>query len=375
MHHKEENYLKIIPTEANGLFMAEKDVLSQEEIDALLESVDETTDGESEAEVEAADEKPERKKTKAEKTKETDATAESELAKHSPETGIKTLNFASQERIAKGQLPVLDKIYDRAVRLFATDIYQLTAKDFEITQEPLAIIKHRDFMGGLPNPSLMSIYKFKPLRGKGIVLFDSTFVYDLVDYYFGGSTQFYAQKDKTDYTATELRVMDVVHKKLIKNLVQAWEPIIHLDVIKVNDETNPQLVNIAEPEEMLLTTRFNLNFGKESGSFYFILPYSMLEPIKQQLELGASRPDDEIDPDWIKSLKEELMDVELMVSAAMAETMSTLGKVVSWQTGDFVPLEVSEIVTLDIEGTPSFTATLGSANEKRALKIIKNISY
>ena len=118
--------------------------------------------------------------------------------------GVKTLNFTGQERIVKGQLPVLDKIYDRAVRSFATDIYQLTAKDFEIKQDPLLIVKHRDFMGGLPNPSLMSIYKFKPLRGKGIILFDSIFVYDLVDYYFGGSSQFFAQKDKTDFTATEL---------------------------------------------------------------------------------------------------------------------------------------------------------------------------
>ncbi|KTD58988.1 flagellar motor switch protein FliM [Legionella shakespearei] len=354
--------------------MAEKDVLSQEEIDALLESVDDSTEEES-SEVAAAPEpeKTGKKKTKTRSLEEPSGLDESAI--DAAETGVKTLSFTGQERIVKGQLPVLDKIYDRVIRNFTTDIYQLTAKDFEIKQDPLLFVKHREFMGNLPNPSLMSIYKFKPLRGKAIILFDSTFVYDLVDYYFGGSSQFYAQKDKTDFTATELRVMDVVTKKLITNLVHAWEPIIHLDILKVNEETNPQLVNIAEPEEMLLVARFSLNFGKETGTFYFILPYSMVEPIKQQLELGASRPDDEIDPNWIKSLREELMDVELTISAAMAQTMSTLGKVMSWQAGDFIPMEMSEIVTLDIEGTPSFTATLGSANEKRALKIIKNISY
>lgn len=354
--------------------MAEKDVLSQEEIDALLESVDDTPEEESSS-LEAATtaDKPSRKKSKTATDSEIDSPVT--IKEHTAEVGVKTLNFTGQERIVKGQLPVLDKIYDRAVRMFATDIYQLTAKDFEIKQDPLLIVKHREFMGELPNPSLMSIYKFKPLRGKSIILFDSTFVYDLVDYYFGGSSQFYAQKDKTDFTATELRVMEVVTKKLISNLVHAWEPIIQLDVMKCNDETNPQLVNIAEPDEMLLVARFTLNFGKESGSFFFILPYSMVEPIKQQLELGASRPDDEIDPNWIKSLREELMDVELTVSAAMAETITTLGKVMSLQIGDFIPLDMNEIVTLDIEGTPSFTATLGSANDKRALKIIKNISY
>lgn len=355
--------------------MAEKDVLSQEEIDALLESVDDTTDGEAEESLEPASEKPKSKKAKAESASSVQANASEEIVDEQSGNEVKILNFTGQERIVKGQLPVLDKIYDRAVRLFAADIYQLTAKDFEIKQDPLLVVKHRDFMTGLPNPSLMTLYKLKPLRGKIIILFDSTFVYDLVDYYFGGNSQFFAQKDKTDFTATEIRVMDVVNKKLIANLVHAWESIIQLEAMKVTDETNPQLVNIAEPEEMLLVARFSLDFGKENGSFYFILPYSMLEPIKQQLELGASRPDDEIDPNWIKSLHEELMDVELTISSVMAKSDSTLGSVMSWQAGDFVPLEISEIVTLDIEGTPSFTATLGSANEKRALKIIKNISY
>lgn len=361
----------------NGLLMAEKDVLSQEEIDALLESVDDGSAA-AEEETQAAEGSNDGDKPKVKKSKSaTVETAEpvDEPSEDASYHKVRTLNFTGQQRVIKGQLPVLDKIYDRAVRNFATDIYQLTARDFEIKQEALSIVKHRDFMSALPNPSLMGIYKFKPLRGKGIVLFDSVFVYDLVDYYFGGSSQFFAQKDKTDFTATELRVMDVVNKKLIANLVHAWEPIISLDIVKFNEETNPQLVNITEPDEMLLVARFNLNFGKETGSFYFILPYSMVEPIKQQLELGASRPDDEIDPNWVKSLREELMEVELTISASMAESTSSLGNVTDWQAGDFIPMEINDVVTLDIEGTPSFTATIGTANDKRALKIIKIISY
>lgn len=352
--------------------MAEKDILSQEEIDALLESVDEP------AEADAAGEPAAKKKTAKKKAaKEEPQITESafETSDTISEDGVRNVNFTGQERIVKGRLPVLDKIYDRAVRAFAADLYQLTAKDFEIKQDHLLIVKHRDFMEGLANPTLMSLVKLRPLRGKGLIVFDSTFVYDLVDYYFGGTTQFFAQTDKADFTATEIRVMDAVTKKLIGDLILAWAPIIQLEIIKFGEETNPQLMTIAEPEEMLLVARFHLNFGKETGSFYFVLPYSMVEPIKQQLELGASRPDDEIDPNWIKSLKEELLDVKLTLSASMAETKSSLGQVMSWQINDFVPLVMSEIVTLDIEGTPSFTGTLGTTNDKRALKIINKISY
>lgn len=350
--------------------MTGKKILTQEEIDALLQTVDESS-----VEPDAKTKKQAAKSVKSSSKTKSDSLDAAVKSSSFEEHEIKPLNFSAQERIVKGKLPVLDRIYDRAIRSFAADIYQITGRDFEIIQDQLLIIKHREFMESLPNPSLMSIYKFRPLRGKGIILFDSTFVYDLVDYYFGGTSQFLAQQDRTDFTATELRVMDVVSAKLANNLALAWKPIMQLDITKFNDETNPQLINLGEPEEMLVVVRFSLNFGKETGCFHIILPYAMVEPIKEQLELGASRPDDEIDPNWIKSLKEELMEVELIISSAMGQTKSTLGAVVGWQTGDFIPMEIKEVVTLDVEGTPGFTATLGTTNEKRALKIIKNISY
>lgn len=348
--------------------MAEKDVLSQEEIDALLTTVDN-----EETETPAAgEEAPPQEEAAASSNGQTPPSAET--AKEDGEQ-VEVLNFSSQERIVRGELPVLDKIHDRAARFFSNDIYQLMAKELQIKQDPLQIIKHRDYFGSLPNPTLMSTYRFKPLRGKALISFDNTFVYDLVDYYFGGSSQFLSQADKTDFTAAELRVMEIVFTKLVRNIELAWQPIIELEAQRAGDETNPQLVHIAEPEELLLISRFVVDFGRESGSFSFAMPYSMVEPIKQQLELGAARPDDEIDPNWIKSLKEELMDVELSVSCVMAHSNSTLGKVMAWKVNDFLPMEMQEIVTLDIEGTPSFTATVGTASDKRALKIIKKISY
>jgi len=340
--------------------MTDKEVLSQEEIDALLTTVVSEEDNTDQAD------------------KETDAsTSEKETAEilaANGESNIRVLNFSNQERIVRGELPVLDKIHDRAARYFTNDIYLLMAKDLQIKQEPLAIIKHREFLGSLSNPTLMAIHRLKPLRGKSLMLFDSTFVYDLVDYYFGGSSQFLAQS-RTDFTAAELRVMEIVIGKLVANIVHAWAPIIKLEAQRVGEETNPQLVHITEPDELLLVSRFHVDFGREKGSFAFVVPYSMLEPIKQQLELGAVRPDDEIDPNWIMSLKEELMDVGLTVSSAMAEMEGNLKEILAWQVGDFIPMEMKEIVTLDIEGTPSYTATIGMANDKRALKIIKEISY
>ncbi|MCC5792968.1 MAG: flagellar motor switch protein FliM [Legionellaceae bacterium] len=353
--------------------MADKDVLSQEEIDALLQSVDGDESAEDPVAAEA---------TTVNHKADVDAKGQSAVGEHvtglsedASKDTVKTVNFGSHERNVRGELPVLEKIYDRTARFFSQDIYQLMARDLDIEQEPLAVIRHRDYLASLPNPTLITIFQLKPLRGKGLICFDSTFVYDLVDYYFGGSSHFAADTDRTDFTATESRVMDITIGKLMANLQQAWLPILPLQVSRMGDETNPQLVHITEPGEMLLVSRFNVKFANESGMFSFVIPYTMVEPIKQQLELGAARPDDEIDPNWINSLVEELMEVELEISAYMAEGSTCLGDVLKWRTDDFIPLEQRKVVTMDIECTPSFEVTIGSAGDKLALQILQKINY
>jgi len=345
--------------------MAEKDVLSQEEIDALLTSVDDEDKSGAEDEVSPLD-------AAASSIQEAAAKASIEEA---GDGQFKVINFTSQERIVRGELPVLEKIHDRAIKLFSNDIYQLMGKDLTFNQDPLQIIKHHELIASLPNPTLTNVFRFRPLRGKAAIMYDAVFVYNLVDNYYGGSSQFTALKDRFDFTATELSVMESVTKALVKNIELAWQPIIRIEATKLSEEMNPQLVHFSEPNELLLVSKFNLDFGKEKGAFSVIFPYSMVEPIKQRLEFGASRPDDEIDPNWIMSLREEIMEVPLTISASMRDTESTIGKVLDWKVDDFIPLEMKEVVVLDIEGTRSYTSTLGRANDMRAVKIIKRINH
>lgn len=341
--------------------MAKKDVLSQEEIDALLQSVGDNS-AEAEESAEAVEAAPE---GKVEEAKEPPRIKEE----------IQVVNFGSQERNFRGELPVLEKIHDRVTRFFVQDIYLLMARELSISQQPLQLMKHKAFFQSLASPVMMTLVQLRPLRGKALLYFDSTFVYDIVDYYFGGNSHFTVNNARTDFTATENRVMDIVIKKLMKNFEQAWAPIMPMNVSRISDETNPQMVHISESQETLLISHFEVNFGKEKGHYGFVLPYLMVEPIKQQLELGAARPDEEIDPNWVHSLTDELMEVPLEVSAYMAQSRSSLREVLDLKTGDFLAMEQRDIITLDIEGTPSFVVSMGSAGDKLALQVQERIHY
>jgi flagellar motor switch protein FliM len=358
--------------------MAEKDVLSQEEIEALLENVDDNEsadDANVETQTdEGLDNQP--LKEEVQSMGDIDSVIQEKIdVKTNKKTGVNTIDFFNQERIVRGELPVLEKINDRAVRYFTGDIYQLMSHEMHVEQESLKILKYKDYMSSLKNPTYLSIFRFRPLRGKAMIIFDPGLVYELVDHYFGGSSQFDANLTRLDFTPTEIRIMDAVVEKLCSNIKDAWSQIVELEVIKIGGEVNPQLVNVSAPTDLVLVSNFKAKFYKGTNDFAIIIPYSMVEPIKQQLELGATSSDDDIDPNWIKSLRDEIKNVELTVSAVIGSTESSLGKVNELKVDDFIPLEVNEIVTLDIEDIPIFKATLGTKDEKSALKIISQIYY
>lgn len=344
--------------------MSDKDILSQEEIDALLQNVDEDETDQLEQEssndssVDSADE---------DKVSRNDVIVDNEQ--------IVPIDFFNQERIVRGQLPVLDRVYERMTKKFAEDVYQMMSKEIHIEPKPMKIHKYQEIISSLRIPTMVNLFRLRPLRGKAMILFDSTLVFNLVDNYFGGSSQFNSQIDRLDFTLTEIRIVDIFTQSLIQAIVNAWSSIINLQALKIGSETNPQLVNINEATDLMMVNRFSTQFEKPSGDFMIVMPYSMIEPIKKQLELGMGGSDDDIDPNWTNSLVEELMEVELPINSILAKTELSLSKIQQLKIDDFIPLTQCDPVTLDIDGIPLFQAAVGSVDEKYALQISNKINY
>lgn len=334
--------------------MTDEEVLSQEEIDALLNSVDDS-DGEND-----------------------NAALGESLSADASNNGIddiEKIDFSNQERIVKGQLPVLERIYDRFSNMLAEATYELMSRDMKIDQENLRIMKFTEFMSSLSNPCAINTVRLHPLRGKAMLIFDNQFIFSLVEHYFGGRGQFSRNVEGRDFTLTEIRVNEIFLDVFINKYVKSWSPIEKLNAEKLGLETNPQLVNSSSSSDVMLINQFNVSFEADDGKFYIVLPYPMIEPIREKLELGASHSDDETDPNWLTGLRNEILNVPLVISSNIATSKMNLGAVNRLKKGDFIPIEMRETVTLDVEGVPTFTARVGTSNEKCAVKIIEKIKY
>jgi flagellar motor switch protein FliM len=194
-----------------------------------------------------------------------------------------------------------------------------------------------------------------------------------VDSYFGGRAEDEQIDDegveqRREITAAELRITRIVIDRIARDLEAAWAPVFKIAIEHSGVETNPLFASIASPPERVIAARFGIRFGSLQDELSFVIPYSMVEPIKAILDNGLLTGQD-VDLRWRDKLIENLLNVTLEIRGTLAETTVPVRRILTMKSGDVIPINLPKQLPVDLEGTPAYRGALGSARGRNAVKI------
>lgn len=316
-----------------------QDILSQDEIDALLHGVD---DG--------------------------DVETESEV-----DTGsITSYDLTSQDRIVRGRMPTLEMINERFARYTRISLFNLLRRTADVTVSGVQVQKFGEYVHTLYVPTSLNMVKFRPLRGLALIIFDAKLVFKLVDNFFGGDGR-HAKIEGREFTPTELRIVQMVIEQIFKDLHEAWKSLIEIDFEYVNAEVNPSLANIVSPSEVVVVSTFSVELDGGGGEIHITMPYSMIEPIREMLDAGMQSDSGDKDDRWNKFLRQDILDAEMNLECDVVEKEITLRDIVDLRDGDVIPIDMPSRHVITTNGVPMFKGIMGQANEKLAFKITEKL--
>ena len=316
--------------------MAVQDLLSQDEIDALLHGVD-------------------------------DGLVETEDA---AEPGsVKQYDLTSQDRIVRGRMPTLEMINERFARYTRISMFNLLRRSAELSVRGIETIKFSEYLHSLYVPTNLNLIKFKPLRGVGLIVFEPKLVFTMVDNFFGGDGRYPAKIEGREFTATEMRVIQLLLKQTFADLVDAWAPVMPVDFEYITSEVNPHFANIVSPREYVVVSRFHVELDGGGGDLHVTLPYSMLEPIRELLDAGIQSDRVHDDDSFRVTLHEQLRGAEVTVSSVLAHKQISLRQLTGLKVGDILPIDLPKVVPVCVEQVPVFTGEFGISNGLNAVKI------
>ena len=323
--------------------MAVNDLLSQDEIDALLHGV---SSSDIDTDVDDMD-----------------------------DGEARNYDFTTQDRIVRGRMPTLEMINERYARLFRISIFNLLRRSAEISVGGVQMLKFSEYVHSLFVPTSLNMVRVRPLRGTALFVLDPRLVYIIVDNYFGGDGRFHAKIEGREFTPTELRVVDMILDQVFVDYKEAWAPVMKLEFEKQNSEVNPQFANIVSPTEVVIVNTFHVEIEGGGGDFHITMPYAMLEPMREVLGAGVQSDRDNTDDRWLESLREEVKSSTVNLSCTLAEAELSLRDIVEMQAGDVIPVEIPDLVTVSAENVPVFRGKYGVSRGNMAVKIKEQVLF
>lgn len=312
-----------------------QDLLSQDEIDALLHGVD---DGD----IDTYDE--------------------------TDEEGIKNYDLASQDRIVRGRMPTLEMINERFARYTRISLFNLMRRNADVSTGGIQIMKFGEYIHTLYVPTSLNLVKVRPLRGTGLFIMDAKLVFKLVDNFFGGEGR-HAKIEGREFTPTETRIVQMVLDQVFVDMREAWQAVLKVDFEYLSSEVNPAMANIVSPSEVVVISTFHVELDGGGGELHMALPYSMIEPIREVLDAGVQSDIDDVDERWVNALQEDIKDVQVPVNAMVCRRRISLREVANFKAGDVIPVEMPDALDMTANGIPIYKATLGTRDGKMALRI------
>lgn len=316
--------------------MSENEILSEEEVDALMDGV---------------------------------AAGEVGGAAPVPKGEVVPYDLTDQDHIVRGQLPVLEKINARFVKQLADGFEQMLQRGVELTEEGLQTVRTSDYVHSLGLPVSLNFISIAPLAGEALVVLDPALVFSIVDIYFGGSGRYRNQMIGREFTPTENRITQLVLNQILQDLAGAWEKVLVVEPRYVRTEADPQYSSLAGSREMLIICSFRMEFEGSGGEFHICFPMSMIEPVRDLLDGGQRKSMSASYEQWLPALQQNLQDAEVEIYGRMAETALKLRDVVGMRPGDIIPLNMPGPVTLHVGDVPLFRGQFGVFREHNAVKV------
>ncbi len=318
------------------------DILSQDEVDALLKGVQ---SGE----------------------------IDTEVARDRILSGIRNYDFTNQERIIRGRMPGLELANEKFSRFFRNSISNLLMKFVDTGISNVEVTKFGEFMKIIPFPSSINIFKMEPLKGYALFVVEAPLVFAFVEFFFGSSNARYVKSEGRSFTHIEQNVIRKIVNIALKDMASAWSGISQITPEFVSSEMNPQFVTIVTPSELVIKVEIHIELENFTGKLFFCIPYSMVEPVKEILYSGIQTDKYDLDQNWVTYLKELLKDSYVEVKAEIGRVHLTLGELVGLEVGSVVNLgkASNSEIPVKVEGITKFYGVPGYSRGSQAIKLTK----
>jgi len=318
------------------------DVLTQEQIDALLNAANE------------------------------DSGSLEELKNEESKKKIKVYDFRRPDKFSKDQIRTLYMLHESFARLLNTYMSSHLRTLVNVDVASVEQLTYQEFVQSIANPSVITILGVPPLKGNIIFEVSSEIAFAYIDRVFGGDGN----------TSMKVRVLteieDAVMRRFVDNAMErfkeSWSNVTEMNPVLEATESNPQFTQIVPPNDMVVIVTLHTKLGEVEGFMNICIPYLVLEPIMSKLTttfwVAASVAKDE-NQGQAEIIRRKLNKTKVPFVVEVGRVQITIKEFLTLGFGDVLQLntKVKEDFPCMVGTNPKFYCRPGTFGKKLAVQI------
>ncbi len=335
------------------------DVLDQGEIDALLSAVE--AGGVDTAIAETLEQQQQQATTKQ----------------------IRAYDFKRPERVSKDQMRSLEGVHETFARNLGASLSGFLRTIVEVRVTTVEQLTYSEFIHSLPNPTNFNLMTAEPLEGQLCLEVSPIIIYPIIDRLLGGSNAelYIPQRPLTEI---ELSLVRCITDRAVNHLSEVWSDLVPVKFVITEVESNPHLVQIVAPNEVVVVIGFEIKLAGRAGTMSLCIPFKVIEPVMEKLAtqgwLAYQRRTTPEDKAAVIARNIGATVVDLTVY--LAQTTITMRDLLGLQPGDIIQTlkpaggdagtaGTAGTVVLQVRGQNMFAGYIGRHKDNRAIKITR----
>lgn len=325
-----------------------KQVLSQQEIDSLLDALNT-----GELDTESLEEETEKSK-------------------------VRSYDFRRPIKLSKEYINTLYMIFENFSKIAGNILSSQVNSNVDISLGAVEQISFDEFIRSIPKTTLVSIFQTKPLSGVQILEINPQFCMQAIDLMCGGSDTSYTKPmdEKQSFTDIELGILEDIVSIILQSFESAWGEIIEIKTEVESIETNPQLVQSMSPNEPVILISFTLEVLGNTSFMNICIPFVSLENIIDKLSFRNWFDYEKKTDDRAKQiLTEKIMSSMVNLKVLLGNSIVTVDDFLQLEQGDILQLDMktSDPLKMYIEDRLYYLARPGKINNRLAVEVLQYI--
>lgn len=321
------------------------EVLSQSQIDALLNSV-----RSGETDLQQASEEPAEKK-------------------------YRKYDFYSPRKFTKDRIKMLSSVFENYTRIITSRLNALLHASCEVEVESIEEQRYYEFSNALAESDVLALsqvsFKDRVEETPAMFYLSTSMTLSMLDRMMGGDGEIDSDLSiDYSYTNLELRLYQSLVEDMISVLGSSWENYLPINFSYSRTEVNPTFSQFIGLDEIVVIIDMKVQLPNVSGRMSICLPGVMLTDIFT--EISKDNPTRKVqEEDHSEGIFDNLRDSYLEIVAELGDARLSLRDIYHLSVGDVINLgqPKDSPIFLEIGGSHWFSGRIGIHKKNMAVKI------